>query len=245
MRDDVDVAVHYEQNGPVVTVTIDRPGRRNAIDRATADELEEAWRTFDQDDSAAVGILTGAGQHFCAGADLHAFDLVDRPAGFLGFTRLAVSKPTIAAVGGYCVAGGLEMALWCDLRVAGADAIFGCFERRWGVPLVDGGTQRLPRVVGLGRALDLILTGRAVVADEALQIGLVSRVVDAGTHLAAAQMLAAKIAEFPQATVRSDRSAVYRGLGLPLAEGLDEERRIGVDLLDAAADGARRYRESR
>ncbi len=235
------MTVRYEQDGPVVVVTIDRPERRNAVDRATAAALGAAWRRFAADGSAVVGVLTGAGGTFCAGADLQAFDLVDGPGGFLGISRLVVGKPTIAAVAGHAVAGGLELALWCDLRVAGEDAVFGCFERRWGVPLVDGGTQRLPQVVGLGRALDMILTGRAVAAAEALAMGLANRVVPAGSELAAAVELANQIAAFPQATVRSDRAAVYAGMGRPVPEGLAEERRLGTAVLDVAAAGAARF----
>jgi enoyl-CoA hydratase len=174
------MAVHYERTGPVAVVTIDRPERRNAVDMATAQGLQEAWRRFEDDGDALVGVLTGAGGTFSAGADLVAFDLVETAGGYLGGFRGQVGKPTIAAVTGYCVAGGLEMALWCDLRVAGEDAVFGCFERRWGVPLVDGGTQRLPRIVGLSRALDMILTGRPVDAAEALQHGLVNAVYEPG-----------------------------------------------------------------
>ncbi|NIA25968.1 MAG: crotonase/enoyl-CoA hydratase family protein [Gammaproteobacteria bacterium] len=237
--------VNYEQTGQVAVITIDRPHRRNAINRETADALLDAWRRFDADDTAAVGILTGAGGHFSAGADLTDFDLFDRPEGFLGFTRLEVTKPTVAAVGGFCVAGGLEMALWCDLRVADQDAVFGCFERRWGVPLVDGGTQRLPRLVGVGRALDMILTGRSVGADEAHRIGLVDRVVPPGSHLDAAIQLANEIASFPQATVRSDRAALLGGFGMPLADGLALERRLGIEALGTAAEGAARFRSER
>lgn len=233
--------VHYEQAGSVAVITIDRPARRNAINREAADQLLEAWRRFDSDDGVTVGVLAGAGGHFSAGADLKDFDLVDRPEGFLGFTRLVVGKPTIAAVGGYCVAGGLEMALWCDLRLAGEDAVFGCFERRWGVPLVDGGTQRLPRLIGTGRALDMILTGRRVDAHEAFDMGLVNRLVPAGDHLEAAIDLANQIASFPQATVRSDRAAVWGGVAL--GDGLGLERRLGIEVLDTAGEGARRFRE--
>jgi hypothetical protein len=164
------MTVEYRLDGPVAVITIDRYRRRNAIDLATAEALGAAWRRFEADPDASVGVLHGANGVFSSGADLVAFDLEDRPDGFLGFTRTRVSKPTIAAVAGYCVAGGLELALWCDLRVAGADAVFGCFERRWGVPLVDGGTQRLPCLIGLSRAMDIILTGRAVDATEAHEI---------------------------------------------------------------------------
>jgi enoyl-CoA hydratase len=236
------MTVHYERHGAVAVITIDRPERRNAVDRATAGSLAAAWERFDGDAAAAVGIMTGAGGHFSAGADLVAFDLEDTPGGFLGFTRTTVSKPTIAAVSGVCVAGGLEMALWCDLRVAAAGATFGCLERRWGVPLVDGGTQRLPRIVGLSRALDLILTGRPIDAAEAHRIGLVDRLVPAGEHLDAALDLARRIAAFPQPTVRSDRLAVLEGLGRPLAEGLEIERRHGRGVLGTAAEGAQRFR---
>jgi enoyl-CoA hydratase len=235
------MAVHYEPIGSAAVVTISRPERRNAIDHETAVALREAWQRFDADDDAAVGILTGAGGNFCSGADLESFDLRDEPEGFLGFTRMAVSKPTIAAVAGYCVAGGLELALWCDLRVAGEDAVFGCFERRWGVPLIDGGTQRLPRVIGVGRALDMILTGRAVSGAEAHRIGLVDRLVPPDQELATALDLAEQIARHPQPTVRSDRAAVYGGVGRPLEEGLEMEREIGLGVLGVAAEGAARF----
>lgn len=235
------MTVHFHPEPPLAVITIDRPERRNAVDAATAAALAEAWERFDQDDSLRVGILTGAGGVFSSGADLVAFDLVDRPGGFLGFTRTTVSKPTIAAVEGYCVAGGLEMAVWCDLRVAAEDAVFGCFERRFGVPLVDGGTQRLPRLLGLGRALDLILTGRQVGAAEAHRIGLVDRVVLPGEALTAAAELGRLIAGFPQQTVVSDRGAVLEGLGLPLPEGLEVERRLGTEVLAAATEGAKRF----
>ncbi len=225
----------------MAVLTIGRPARRNAIDRATAAALADAWRRFEADDEALVGVLTGAGGTFCAGADLQAFDLEETDGGWLGFTRTMVSKPTIAAVAGHCVAGGLELALWCDLRVAGEDAVFGCFERRFGVPLADGGTQRLPRVVGLSRALDMILTGRPVPADEAYRIGLVDRLVPPDTELAAALDLAAAVAAFPQETVRSDRAAVYEGLGLPLAEGLAAEARHARTVVDVATAGAARF----
>src|SRR6201991_1829451 len=170
--------VRYERNGAAAVLTIDRPERRNAVDGCTARELREGLERFEADDGARVLVLTGAGgEAFCAGADLKAMDLeVDDPAGPMGFSRLGAAKPTIAAVDGWCLAGGLELALWCDLRLATPGSIFGCFERRWGVPLVDGGTQRLPRVVGLGRALDLILSGRIVDSEEAHFMGLVNEV---------------------------------------------------------------------
>lgn len=237
------MSVHYEVRGPTALITIDRPERRNAINLETADLLQRAWQRFDTDEQAVVGVLTGAGGVFSAGADLKDFDLIDRTDGFLGFTRMIVSKPTIAAVEGYCVAGGLEMALWCDLRVAGEGAVFGCFERRFGVPLVDGGTQRLPRIVGLSRALDMILTGRPVDAGEAIDIGLADRISPAGSALDTALELADLIAAFPQTTVRSDRLAVLEGLGRPPAEGLAIERRHGLGVLDTAAKGAARFEE--
>jgi len=233
------LAVTYETHQRIAVVTVDRPERRNAIDRTTAIALKEAWRRFDDDDSVDVGILFGTGAVFSAGADLNAFDLIEDPDGFLGFSLMRVAKPTIAAVEGYCVAGGLEMALWCDLRVAAEDAVFGCFERRWGVPLVDGGTQRLPLVVGLGRAMDMILTGRAVAADEARAIGLVNRVVPPGEALGSAIALAREIAAHPQTTVRTDRAAVLDGLALE--EGFDVERSHGLSALRVAAEGAARF----
>lgn len=235
------MSVRYELRGTTAVVTIGRPERRNAINLETADQLLEAWQRFDGDDMASVGILTGAGGVFSAGADLKEFDLVDRPEGFLGFTRTEVTKPTIAAVEGYCVAGGLEMALWCDLRVAGEGAVFGCLERRFGVPLVDGGTQRLPRIIGLSRALDMILTGRPVDAGEALRIGLADRIAPTGSALDHALELAELITSFPQATVRSDRLAVLEGLGQPMVEGLAIERRHGLGVLETAAEGAARF----
>jgi enoyl-CoA hydratase len=233
------VSVSYEVRDRIGVVTIDRSARRNAIDRATAVALKEAWQQFDADDGADAGILHGAGAVFSAGADLRAFDLVEDRDGFLGFTLMRVGKPTIAAVEGYCVAGGLEMALWCDLRIAAEDAVFGCFERRWGVPLVDGGTQRLPLVVGLGRAMDMILTGRAVSAAEALTMGLVNRVVDSGSALDAAIALAEEIAAFPQTTVRTDRASVLDGL--ELESGFGYERMHGLEAMRVAAEGAARF----
>lgn len=235
------MSVSYERRGRVAVITVDRPEVRNAIDRATARALGDAWRTFDDDGKADVGVLHGAGGHFSAGADLKAFDLVDDPAGYLGFTRLTVGKPTIAAVEGYCVAGGLEMALWCDLRVASREAVFGCLERRFGVPLVDGGTVRLPLVVGLGVALELILTGREVTADEALVIGLANEVVSPGTALDRAVEMADTIASFPQPTVRSDRASVLGALGLSTIDALDFEARLGAGVMDTAAAGADRF----
>ncbi len=233
--------VRYERRGSIAVVTIDRPERRNAINLDAAAKLRDAWRRFEADNAALVGILTGGGDVFSAGADLKDFDLVDADVGFLGFTRMRVTKPTIAAVEGYCVAGGLEMALWCDLRVAGASAVFGCFERRFGVPLVDGGTQRLPRLIGLSRALDMILTGRPVDAEEAHRIGLADRLAPDGSALEVALDMAELIAGYPQSTVRSDRLAVLEGLGRSMAEGLEIERRHGTGVLPTAAEGAARF----
>ncbi len=236
--------VHYERREAAAVLTIDRPDRRNAVDAATAAGLQQGLEAFEADDGARVLILTGSGEAFCAGADLKAIDLnVDDPAGPLGFTRLTPSKPTIAAIDGWCLAGGLELALWCDLRVATPRSVFGCFERRWGVPLVDGGTQRLPRVVGMGRALEMILTGRPVTAEEAERIGLVNEIVGSGGHLDRALEIAGRIASFPQETMLSDRRAALEGAGLPLAEGLELERRVGREVLEVAARGAARFAE--
>jgi enoyl-CoA hydratase len=235
--------VRYERRGAAAVLTIDRPQRRNAIDAATARGLRHGLDEFEADEGARVLVLTGAGgEAFCAGADLKAIDLdVDDPAGPEGITRLTPAKPTIAAIDGWCLAGGLELALWCDLRIATPGSVFGCFERRWGVPLIDGGTQRLPRVVGMGRALELILTGRPVEADEAQRIGLVNEVVEPGTHLQRALELAERLASFPQETMLSDRRAALEGSGLPLAEGLELEHRLGREVLQVAVEGAARF----
>jgi enoyl-CoA hydratase len=235
--------VRYERVGAAAVLTIDRPERRNAVDGATAALLREGFDEFEADGGARVLVLTGAGgEAFCAGADLKALDLdVDDPAGPEGFTRLTPSKPAIAAVDGWCLAGGLELALWCDLRIATPTSTFGFFERRWGVPLVDGGTQRMPRIVGLGRALDLILTGRPVDAEEALRIGLVTEVTAAGAHLERALELAERIAAFPQETMLADRRAAIEGAGLPLVDGLALEHRLGRETLHVAVEGAARF----
>jgi enoyl-CoA hydratase len=234
--------VRYERRGAAAVLTIDRPDRRNAIDAASAAALRQGLEAFEADEGARALVLTGSGEAFCAGADLKAIDLdVDDPAGPMGFTRLTPSKPAIAAIDGWCLAGGLELALWCDLRVATPRSVFGCFERRWGVPLVDGGTQRLPRVVGMGRALELILTGRPVEAEEAERIGLVNELVEPGGHLERALELAERIASFPQETMLSDRRAALEGAGMSLAEGLELERRVGREVLEVAARGAARF----
>jgi enoyl-CoA hydratase len=237
--------VRYERTGAAALVTIDRQERRNAVDGETAAALLEAYERFAADDAARVMVLTGAGEEaFCAGADLKALETLDAdaPAGPMGFTRLTPVKPAIAAIGGWCVAGGLELALWCDIRIAGETARFGCLERRWGVPLIDGGTQRLPRVVGLGRALDLILTGRTVDAEEALAMGLVTEVVPVGRYVERALELAETIAAFPQDTLLSDREAAHAALGLPLADGLALEARLGRERIATALEGAQRFR---
>ena len=238
-------AVTIERNGPVWTVILDRPEARNAVDGPTAHALADAFESFDMDDSAAVAVLWGAGGTFCAGADLKAMtnpldtDMsADAP---MGPSRLQLGKPVIAAVSGHAVAGGLELALWCDLRVVESDATFGVYCRRWGVPLIDGGTVRLPRIVGLGRALDLILTGRPVQADEALAIGLANRLVAPGAARAAAEELAAELARLPQACLRSDRRSVYGALGLDEPAALAGEFGHGLAVLPEAAAGVARF----
>ena len=235
--------LRYERIGAAAVLTIDRPGRRNAVDGATAELFRRGLRDFESDEEARVLVLTGAGgEAFCAGADLKALDLdVDHPEGPMGPTRLTPSKPAIAAVDGWCLAGGVELALWCDLRIATPGSTFGLFERRWGVPLVDGGTQRLPRVVGMGRALELILTGRPVDAEEAHRIGLVNEVAAPGEHLGRALELAERIAAFPQETMLADRRAAIEGFGLPLADGLALEHRLGREVLEVAVRGAARF----
>lgn len=236
------MSVEFETRGAVAIVAIARKDRRNAVDRATARQLSAAHERFESDEALRVLIVTGRGGIFCAGADLKAFDNdVDAPGGPMGFTRRVASKPTIAAVEGWCVAGGLEIALWCDLRVAARSARFGCLERRWGVPLIDGGTQRLPRIVGVGRALDLVLTGRDIDAAEAERIGLVDRVVDDGAALEQSIALAEQIARHPWACVLADRASLLEGLGLPIEAGLAREGERGKQVLAEALSGARRF----
>ena len=239
-------AVRYERRGAAALVTIDRQHRRNAVDGPTAAALHEAYLRFEADDDARVMVLTGAGGvSFCAGADLKAQEtFVGRlmsAEGPMGFTRLTASKPTIAAISGFALAGGLELALWCDLRIATAESRLGYPERRWGVPLIDGGTQRLPRIVGLGRALDLILTGRIVDAEEALAFGLLSEVVPAGEHLSRALEIAEGLARFPQRTMLADRRAAIEGFGMPLADALALEAAAGPELFEEGARGAARF----
>ena len=229
-------------DGAIRIVRIGRPDKRNAVDTETAEALLEAFLAFDGDDTAKVAILTGDDAAFCAGADLGAPPRL-RPSGPLGPTRLQLSKPVIGAIEGWCVAGGLELAAWCDLRVAGSSARFGCLERRWGVPLIDGGTQRLPRIVGLGRALDLILTGREIGSDEAERIGFVNRVVVDGTALQEALALADNLVSVPWTCAMSDRQAVYEGLGRTLEEGLAIEDRLGQEVILAPGfrEGLQRF----
>jgi enoyl-CoA hydratase len=235
--------VRYERLGAAALVTIDRQHRRNAIDGRTADSLVAGLERFEADDEARVLVLTGAGEAFCSGADLTALEsLTPRllaGEGPLGFTRRVATKPAIAAIDGWAVAGGLELALWCDLRVASPRSKLGCLERRFGVPLVDGGTWRLPRVVGLGRALDMILTGRVVAADEALAMGLVTEVVD--DPLARALELAELLASHPQPTMLSDRASVYDGYGLSREDALALEGRYGTTVLADGQSGADRF----
>jgi enoyl-CoA hydratase len=238
------MTVRTETQGPVTTVTIDRPHQRNAVDAVTAEALADAFRAFDADDAQAVAVLTGAGGTFCAGADLKAMD--NRVAaggdGPMGPTRLRLGKPVIAAIEGYAVAGGMELVLWCDLRVAASDATLGVFCRRWGVPLIDGGTVRLPRLIGASRAMDLVLTGRAVDAEEAERIGLVNRLVAPGTALAHAQVLATELAAFPQDCLRHDRLSLLEQHGQAEEAALAAELRHGqVSLAHGAVDGARRF----
>jgi enoyl-CoA hydratase len=238
--------VRYERAGAAAVLTIDRERRHNAVDGPTAAALGEAYREFEADDGARVLVLTGAGNvAFCAGADLKALETfgerLDDPGGPMGFTRTTPAKPAIAAISGWCLAGGLELALWCDLRIAAAGSVLGLPERRWGVPLIDGGTQRLPRIVGLGRALELILTGRSVDAMEALSIGLITEVVPAGRHLERALELAETLAGFPQETMLADRRAAIEGFDRPLADGLALEAQAGPAVFAAALEGAARF----
>ena len=241
------MSVKLAKDGPVTIVTIDRPEKRNAVDPATAISLRDAFAAFAEDDDAKVAILTGSEGHFCAGFDLGAVSTSgydpDGP-GPMGPTRMLLEKPVIAAVEGHAVAGGLELALWCDLRVAAAAAVFGVYCRRWGVPLIDGGTVRLPRIVGQGRALDMILTGRPVAGDEAQRIGLADRVVPDGGALGAAIELARQIAAFPQICMNSDRGSAYRQWDFDIEGALASEAHAGVaPLREGAAAGAERFAE--
>jgi enoyl-CoA hydratase len=241
------MTVLVEHDGPVTIVTINRPEVRNAVDGPAAARLADAFRAFDADDERCVAVLTGAGGTFCAGADLNAIsegrgNAVRRDGdGPMGPTRMLLDKPVIAAVEGYAVAGGLELALWCDLRVAARDAVFGVFCRRWGVPLVDGGTMRLPRLIGQSHALDLILTGRGVGGDEAQRMGLVNRLVEPGGALAAAVELAHDLSKLPQRCLRADRRSAYEQWGDPFPEAIAREYTYGSAVLDEARAGAARF----
>jgi enoyl-CoA hydratase len=244
------MTIHIEKSGPVFSVIIDRPEVKNAVDGPTAQALADAFRQFAEDDEARVAVLAGANGTFCAGADLKAFAegarrnrLETEGDGPMGPSRMLLNKPVIGAISGYAVAGGLELALWCDLRVAEKSAVMGVFCRRWGVPLIDGGTIRLPRIVGLGRALDLILTGRAIHSDEALAMGLVNRVVDDGTAREAAEQLAHEISRFPQACMKSDRMSAYEQGGLTLDAALANEFRHGLAIVNSgeSQQGAARF----
>jgi enoyl-CoA hydratase len=244
------MSVRVEKQGPVTTVILSRPERRNAVDRRTAAALAEAFRAFDDDDEARVAVLFGEGGTFCAGADLKAASsgeganrVTPDGDGPMGPSRMQLSKPVIAAVAGHAVAGGLELALWCDLRVAETSAVFGVFCRRWGVPLVDGGTVRLPRTVGMGRALDMILTGRPVPADEASRMGLADRVVPDGAARAAAETLAREIAAFPQLCMRGDRRSAYEQWSLGEQAALGREYELGIATIASGEtrEGATRF----
>ncbi len=231
------MAVHFGTEGPIAIVTIDRPEVRNAVDRATAAELATAFRRFDADDSLAVAILTGANDTFCAGADLKAVStgggnaVRDAGDGPMGPSRMRLSKPVIAAVEGFAVAGGLELSLWCDMRVAAEDAVFGVFCRRWGVPLIDGGTVRLPRLIGESHAMDLILTGRGVSGEEARMMGLANRIVPKGQALEAAKDLARQIAGFPQRCLRSDRLSALEQWDVPFGEAIENEMQHALEVI--------------
>jgi enoyl-CoA hydratase len=241
-------AVRVEREGPVTTVLLSRPERRNAVDGATAAALVDAFRSFDADPEARVAVLHGEGGVFCAGADLHVAGSPDgnrvEPDGEgpMGPTRMRLSKPVIAAVAGHAVAGGLELALWCDLRVAEEDAVFGVFCRRWGVPLIDGGTVRLPKLIGVSRAMDMILTGRPVGGSEALEMGLANRVVPNGSSRDEAESLARELARFPQTCMREDRLSLLESLALKEADALANEFQHGIRSLTEVATGLERFR---
>jgi enoyl-CoA hydratase len=241
------VTVLTATDGPVMVVTINRPEARNAVDRPTAAALAAAFRAFDADDGLSVAVLTGAGGNFCAGADLKAFgsERVNRVAddgdGPMGPSRMALSKPVLAAVEGYAVAGGLELAVWCDLRIAARDAVFGVFCRRWGVPLIDGGTVRLPRLIGHSHALDLILTGRGVEGDEALRMGLANRLTEPGEALAAAVALAHDLSRLPQTCMRMDRQSAYEQWDLPFDAAMVNELARGRTSMRAPDQAVARF----
>jgi enoyl-CoA hydratase len=243
-------AVNTRREGPVTVITLSRPQARNAVDGPTATALAEAFEAFDADDQARVAVFHGANGTFCAGADLKAIAnqatrnrLSPEGRGPMGPSRLLLDKPVIAAVSGFAVAGGLELALWCDLRIVEQSAVFGVYCRRWGVPLIDGGTVRLPRLIGLSRALDLILTGRPVAADEALAMGLANRVVPDGSALSAALDMAAQLAELPQTCMRNDRRSAYEQFGLPLPQAMAREFELGLQTIETGEHirGAARF----
>lgn len=237
--------IQYDVSEPIGHVTIDRPERTNAVDYETGQEMVDALRRVDENADLAVGIVSGSEGDFCAGADLKAIaagvDMRERPYSLMGFSHADIRKPTIAAIEGYCVAGGMEVALWCDLRVAATDATFGAFNRRFGVPFVDGATQRLPRMIGYSRALDLMLTGRPITGETAEEWGLVNRVADPGEALDRAIELADRIAGFPQQTIRSDLEAIYAGMGMPIERGLEVEAWTGLQSMHTAQEGASRF----
>ena len=245
------VSVRTEKHGDLLVITIDRPEVRNAIDYDTAHALTDAFRSFDTDKQRLACVLTGADRQFCAGADLKAVAagrgnrVTLEGDGPLGPTRMTLSKPVIAAVEGYAVAGGLELALWCDLRVAARTAVFGVYCRRWGVPLVDGGTIRLPRLIGQSHAMDMILTGRGVDGEEALRMGLANRITDAGEALHGAVALAETLTKFPQRCLRSDRRSVLMQWGKPMHEALQQEAMLGRDVIKSGetVHGATRFNE--
>jgi enoyl-CoA hydratase len=242
-------SVRFETDGPAAVVTIDRPRVKNCVDGPTARELADAFRRFDADEGLCAAVLAGEGDTFCAGADLKGFSegrgnrLAEDGDGPMGPTRMLLSKPVIAAVEGHAVAGGLELALWCDLRVAARDAVFGVYCRRWGVPLADGGTIRLPRLIGQSHAMDLILTGRGVSGDEARAMGLANRLVEPGRALDESVALAKRLAKFPQLCMRSDRRSAYDQWSLDLAEALVHETRLGLEVVESGetGEGAKRF----
>lgn len=239
--------VNYEVRGSTAVITIDRYDHRNAIDHETGDQLRDALHRLDDDADAAVGVITGEGGIFCAGADLKEISegesLEGRETGFMGYSHVETEKPVIAAIEGYSLAGGLELAAFCDIRIAAEDTTFGCYERRWGIPLLDGGTQRLPEILGLGRALELIITGRSLDAETAHDWGLVNRVVEPGEALDAAVEMGNAIAEFPQKTIQTDKKAVYEGLGEGMDRGLAIESWWGTHAMETAREGATRFAE--
>lgn len=248
--------VLIERDAEIYTVVLNRPEVKNAVDRNAADQLASAFREFESDETASVAVLWGAGGSFCAGADLKAFasahlhnrlneDMSED--GPMGPSRMRLSKPVIAAVSGYAVAGGLELACWCDLRVVERDAVFGVYCRRYGVPLIDGGTQRLPRLIGFSRAMDMILTGRSVTAEEAYAMGLANYVVDVGKSREEAERLGRRIAAYPQTCMRSDRDSAYRGFDLPLDEAMAQEFRLGMKVISSGESeaGAMRFTEGK